>query len=356
MKIIMVGFFPPHLGGVASHTYQLSQQLVDRGDKVQVITYPHPEIRDIDKIKVKSAFTLNIPGLRGLIFLVTATLKLLYIICREDADIIHAHFILPPGLVAVLVGILTGKKVVVTAHGSDLRIQTSNHFLKPIIKFILSRAYLVGVVNEDLRRRVLDLNIEGVEKKLRITPNAVDLTKYHPQTRTDFRRKMQIPEKDKLILFVGNLVPQKGVEYLLEAKKLLKTDSNLIIVGDGPLLTELQDKVKQENIRQVFFTGARRDVPQILPAADIVVLPSISEGSPYILLEALACGKPVIATKVGGIPDMVTPDEGLLVEPGDPKSLAKAIDKLLNNPKLLKDMGRKSRKKAENFSRIPLIY
>ena len=351
-KVIIIGKFPPHLGGVASHTYNLAKQLKKKGYHISVLTYPHEKIEDKNGIKVSSAPTVNIKGLRGLIFTFTAAKKLIEIIRKEDIDIIHAHYIIPPGLIALLGSFITGKPYYVTVHGSDALILSSNILIRPFIKIILKKAEKVIVISEKLAEKILKLGIP--QDKIMITYNMVDTETFNPQIKSSFKK--EIGTKKPIILFVGNLVPQKGIEYLIKAKKYLKKDSKLVIVGGGPLLKKLKDITKKENIKDVLFTGPRTDINNIMAAADIIVLPSISEGFPIVLLEAMAMGKPVVATKVGGIPEIVDEKVGILVGPKNPRRLADAIEKLLSDEKLRKKLGENGLKKAAKFSTIKTPY
>lgn len=356
MNICLLGHFPPHIGGVSSHSYLLSEELVKRGDKVFVLTYPISGIMDFNRIHVESAPTINIKGLRGLIFLITATIKLFNMIRKYNIDLIHAHFIIPPGLIAVLVAFFTKKEVAVTVHGSDIFILASNPVLRILIRYVLRQADHVAVVNETIKQKILELNISGMKDKIKITPNAVDLEKFNPHTLTKFREELDLNPKKPIILFVGNLVSQKGLKYLIEAKKILQTPVEMVIVGNGPLMNELTEMVNKESISDVHFIGARKDVHRIMPAADLFVLPSISEGFPITLLEAFACGLPAVATDVGGIKELVTRDMGLIVKPGDAKALAEAVDEILQNPDKKLKMGKSARKKAEEYEKIDIPY
>lgn len=356
MNICILGQFPPHIGGVSSHTYLLAQELVERGDEVHILTYPHPDIKDINGIPVETAPTVNIKGLRGSLFLISATVKLISMVRKYHIDLIHAHFLIPPGLIAVLVGGITRKKVAVTVHGSDIFIQSSNPVLRPIIKYILKKADYIAVVNETIKEKILKLEIKDISDKIEVTPNAVNLEKFNPQIKSDFAGEMGLNTQKNVILFVGNLVPQKGLKYLLEAKKHMKSSVELVIVGDGPLMRELQEIVKTEEITDVHFTGARRDVEQIMPAADLFVLPSISEGFPITILEAFASGLPAVASDVGGIKELVTPDVGLLVKPEDPAALGGALDEILQDTELRHRIAKEAHIKARNYGYLRIPY
>ena len=353
MRVCLLGQYPPHIGGVSSHTYLLSRELVKRGDEVYVLTYPHRNVEDINGVKVETAFAPNIKGLRGLFFFISSTFKLMGMVRRFNIDLIHAHFLLPPGLIGVCVGSLLGKKTAVTAHGSDLLIQAKNPILRRLIKFVLKRADYVLVVNQTLQEKVLELGINP--DKIYITPNAVDVEKFTPQNK-ELPPSVKISSDKPVLLFVGNLVFQKGVKYLLEAKKLMKAETELVIVGDGPLRQDLEMKVRDEKISDVIFTGARRDVDEIMPSADVFVLPSISEGFPITILEAMASGLPVVATNVGGISEVMNEDVGIMVNPSNPGELASTLDKILENKTLMIDMGVAAREQALKYSAVQIPY
>ncbi|OPY20511.1 MAG: Trehalose synthase [Methanobacterium sp. PtaU1.Bin097] len=356
MNICLLGQFPPHIGGVSSHTYLLARELAERGDEVHVLTYPHPDIKDLEGIHVETAPTVNIKGLRGFLFLISATVKLISMARKYNIDLIHAHFLIPPGLIAVLVGGLTGKKVAVTVHGSDIFIQSRNPVLRPIIKYVLEKADYIAVVDEAIKEQILELGVKGADAKIKVTPNAVDLEKFKPDIKSDLADKLGLNPEKNLILFVGNLVPQKGLKYLLEAKKQMKSQAELVIVGGGPLMTELQEKVEKDGIEDVHFTGARRDIEKIMPAGDVFVLPSTSEGFPITLLEAFASGLPAVATSVGGIKELVTPDVGFLVKPGDPAALGEVLDKIIQDYGLRHKMAENAPVKAREYGYLEIPY
>jgi N-acetyl-alpha-D-glucosaminyl L-malate synthase BshA len=356
MKICMLGHFPPHLGGISSYTYLLSKELINRGDEVYVLTYPHKNIRDIEGIPVFTAPTLNIKGFRGFIFSISATFKLLRMIRKYEIDLIHAHYVMPPGLIAVICSMISGTKTAITIHGSDIFVLAGKPLLRSMIKFILKKSDYVFVVSDSLKDNVLKLGVEGIENKLSITYNAVDVEKFRPDQTSTFKEEMKIDPQKPVVLFVGNLVWQKGVEYLIRAKEFLSEDAEIIIVGDGPMSEELKAIVEFENIEGITFTGARTDVEKIMPAADVFVLPSLSEGRPTVLLEAMASGKPVVATNVGGIPEIVNDKIGILINPEDPVGLAEAVDKILQDRKLQEKMSKAAREQAMKYSSVKIPY
>ncbi len=356
MKVCMVGHYPPHVGGIASYNYLLSRALEKRGDQVYAVTYPHEDIPKKDGIPVQAVSTPDIKGLRGMFFVLNGARKVIKMVRENDIDIIHAHFLFPPGMAGLIGAMVTGRPFYVTLHGSDVFLLSSKKFIRPLLRLILQNATGVFAVSESVKEEVLKMNIPGLENKIKVTWNGVDVDRFHPQKESSLRPELGIADDESVILFVGNLVHQKGLEHLLRAKKLMKEETRLVIVGEGPLLNDLKGMVEYEKIENVIFAGRRQDVENVIPAADVVVLSSVFESFGIVLLEAMACGKAVVGTNVGGIPELVNEDVGIVVEPQDPVALAEALDKLVGDAPLREEMGKKGRQRALEFSQVEIPY
>jgi glycosyltransferase involved in cell wall biosynthesis len=194
---------------------------------------------------------------------------------------------------------------------------------------------------------VREVLIEGGIDPNRITviPSGIDFSPYEKVSDSDYlRREFSFGSDDFLVGIVAYLADHKGHRYLIEATKILKEHSSkikVIIVGGGPLYMELTRQAEASDVQDiVFFLGFREDVPQILCSLDLFVLSSYLEGMGSSILDAMACRLPVVATKVGGIPEVVIHREtGLLVPPRNPSALAKAILKLYNDRELTSRLG-----------------
>ena len=356
MKIAMVGQFPPHVGGVGVHIHTLSKELVKQGHEVYVITYPHKDIKDIDGIHVIGTRGLNIPGVRGLMFKINAKKALENLLDKVDIDIIHGHYLFPAGAAAVEVGNERGIKTYVTAHGSDMfEVYKKQPLMRPTIKKVLKNADVVFAVSNALRHEIIATGVNGISDKTRLSWNSVDIDKFSSNGNYSFKNEHNLSDKP-IVLFVGNLIKRKNVDSLLEAKKIASSDYYLVVVGDGPLFKKLKKKVDDDNIRDVIFTGARDDVENIIPSCDLLVLPSFSESFGLVLIEALACGKPVIGSDVGGITEIITDDVGLLVDPNKIPSIAGAIDNLVNDEDLRHILALNARNRALDFSKVDIPY
>ena len=191
--------------------------------------------------------------------------------------------------------------------------------------------------------------------KLISIPNGIDLAKFNRAfNREGKRTELGIKESTKVIGTVGHLSKPKGIEFLLKAASLVLKefqDTVFVIVGRGKLEHELKRFTKELCIEDnVIFTGFRKDAVEIMSIFDIFVLPSLWEGLPVAVLEAMALSKPVVVTAVGGCPELVANGEnGYLVEPADCTGLSRAIVNILKDLVLAREMGGNSRKKVEHF-------
>jgi glycosyltransferase involved in cell wall biosynthesis len=183
---------------------------------------------------------------------------------------------------------------------------------------------------------VRDVLLEGgiPPDRIAVIPSGIDFSVYeYPASRDYLRKELAFKENDYLVGIIAHLADHKGHKYLIEATKILKDEApriKLVIVGEGPLRLDLDNQVARSGIDDmVFFLGFREDVPQILASLDLFVLSSIKEGLGSILLDAMASSLPIVATRAGGIPEVVKNGKtGILVPPGDAAALAEAILRL----------------------------
>jgi len=270
-----------------------------------------------------------------------------------DFDIIHAHFTYPQGYVAVKLSKEFDVPVIITAHGHDIyEMPFRDDNWRNIVKWTLEQATHIITVshrNEDIIVQKLEVN----ERKISVIPNGYDSDKFKPISKEKARKLLGLPQNKKIILDVGNLYPAKGHKYLIEAMRQVtsvREDVMLYIVGNGPLRDDIQKQVKKLNLyEKIKLVGGRPhdEIPLWMNAADIFVLPSLSEGNPTVMFEALGVGLPFVGTAVGGVPEIVTSEDyGLLCPPADPDCLAEKILKALEK----EWDGEKIRKYAEQFT------
>jgi glycosyltransferase involved in cell wall biosynthesis len=187
------------------------------------------------------------------------------------------------------------------------------------------------------------------QRKLQTIANGVEVERFR-------EAQPSLKNGESIVGFVGRLVPGKGVDILLRAAPRIFSrhpNSRFVLVGDGPCRQELQSLAAQLGIAaRVLFAGVREDMPQVYGSIDLLVLPSLCEAMPMCVLEAMAAGKPVIATRVGAVPQLIDQDQtGLLIEPGDVAGLSAAVLKLLKDPERARQLGEKGRVRTiEQFS------
>jgi glycosyltransferase involved in cell wall biosynthesis len=191
--------------------------------------------------------------------------------------------------------------------------------------------------------------------KLAIVPNGIDLSLFDVTEEQARQKRVElgIDENTRIILYAGRLVKEKGADVLIQAACLLQmTDWLLIIAGDGPEMTNLKTLCSSTGMEdRLRFLGTRLDIPQLMAVSDLVVLPSRWEGLPLTLLEAMAAGKPVVACRVGGAPEVIRDGvEGFLVPPENPEAMKVAIEKVFQEPGKAMLLGGAGKQRANQYS------
>jgi len=223
---------------------------------------------------------------------------------------------------------------VIKVHGSDINEYMDVRWRRRVIVSTLNSANRVVAVSEALKKRMTDCGVSP--EKIVVVYNGVNGEVFKPGDKHAARARLRMQGSGKRILFVGNLKPVKCLDDLIEAMRQLvveRRDAHLHIVGCGPLEQALRKRVEAVSLQNnVHFEGekAPEEVALWMNACDLLCLPSINEGVPNVVLEALSCGLPVVATTVGGIPEVVSSEvAGILVEPRDPVMLYATISHAL---------------------------
>ena len=238
------------------------------------------------------------------------------------ADVIIAQYAYFCGLIGGIAAKLSRKPFIVRAVGSDLRVHSQSLMGRIAVLLTLRIASGVICVSKDLENRAQRLGAKSTV----VISSPLMLPRFN---------KTNVHKKERKIVSVARLIPIKGIAYLIRAMVHVK-DGSLVIIGDGPERVKLESLSKRLELSdRVSFTGwvsDRSTILDYLDQATVFVLPSLSEGLPRVLIEAMACGLPVVATNVGGVPEVVVDGvNGLLVPPRDEKALAKAIEYVFND-------------------------
>lgn len=343
MKIaVLIDAWFPHMGGGQVHAWELAKQLASKHNvKIDIITRSHPGYQSLsrDNINIiRLGPSLPFENLFGrILYLVKAFFYLL----PRNYDLIHAHAF-SPGLTAKLISLIKKTPVIMTIHGTSVegfkgeRLSLKEKIFLKLEKWLLFEIkYSAEIsVSKDI------LKIKNVNKNIYVIPTGADIKR--------FQNKEIKKDKKFKIIFVGRLVRQKGLTYLIDAIKIVKNkypEIKLVIIGIGPE----KEKLQKNSPRNILFKVLdENNLVQEMLSSHLFVLPSLYEGSPIVLFEAWGAKLPIIATRVGGIPDFVKDGvNGYLVAPKNSKALASAIIKAINNKNLAK-MGEKGYVIAKN--------
>jgi glycosyltransferase involved in cell wall biosynthesis len=248
----------------------------------------------------------------------------------QNFDIIDAHYFYPDGVAATILGHLLHKPVVITARGSDINVIPQHFLPRKMILWAAEHAAGLITVSLALKSRLISLGVK--EKKITVLRNGVDLEIFKPTARDETRRSLGI--SGPLLLSVGNLVLAKGHDLAINALGQLE-GMHLVIIGSGPEKHALQAQAQFLGVAQrvTFLDNVpQNELCRYYSAADMLILASSREGWPNVLLEAMACGTPVIATNVGGVPEIVaTSTAGAIISNRTPTDLVAAVKNLVYN-------------------------
>lgn len=305
-----------------------------------------PDRDEVDGIHVAHPRTPYLPGAGSVLAPVNAPLYLAGLLphvprLRGRFDIVLGGYLFPDACAAAVLARMLGVPHAVKGHGTDVNVVARWRSVRPIIGAALRTAACAIGVSRPMVQALIDLGASPDRAVL--VQNGVDRGLFRPGDRLAARRELDLPERARLIAFVGRLDPLKGVHELLASfEQLVATadgaapPAHLVFVGDGPARRALEQAAARLQVAgRVRIAGARplAEVARYVTACDVLALPSYAEGTPNVVLEALAAARPVVATAVGGIPDVITPHRtGLLVPPRDVPALTSALREAFTHP------------------------
>jgi len=369
MKICMVTHdFPPQVGGIAAHVYELSNQLARLGHEIFVLTPQHGgeqrlvDLNDGVKVEYVKKRSLTDSGLQNsraivlLDYIVRAGLRLRQMVHQYSIDIVHYHNLVPESLITKA---LSGTSIIFTAHEShflklaEMKRRRIHYYLKHINFLIAPSQELLETAQKYCH------GLEGG----RYIPNGVDIERFSSSISPNgLRQSFGISEDEPLILSARRLVEKNGVIYLIESIPYIAeavTKFKIMIVGNGEEAETIRRRAKELKVEHhIIWAGEVQNskMPQYYAMCDLVTLPSLKEATSITGLEAMACGKPLVGTTVGGIPYLIDNKKtGMLVPPRDPASLGQAIGQLIKDNNRLQSMGLAARRKTEDAFAWPVI-
>jgi len=351
-------------GGIFVH--EQARALVDLGHDVRVVSPKGwappllarwrayrdvPRVDTLEGVPVLYPRKLTLPGARlghrnGDAMLWSIARPLRRIHERWPFDVVHAHMLVPDGWAAAQVGESLRVPVVATAHRADvLDVPARGPRSRAQVADAVARIDQVCAVSAAIGDAAAAL--AAPRRPVAVVPNGADTRVFAPRGAAEARARLGLPADGPIVSYVGKLVPRKGVDTLVEAMGVLARRPEgaplLVAAGIGEMRPDLERRAAELGVAgRVRFVGkvAHDDVGWWMAAGDLFVLPSLSEGLPTVVCEAMNCGRAVVATAVDGTPEIVRDGRtGLLVPPGDAPALADALARVLHEPGLARAMG-----------------
>ena len=378
MRILILSHLYPSAVDDTSGTFvhQQVRALRERGHDVRVISpvgwappgLPRwaahrsvPRCTRVDDVPVLHPRVFMLPGAKLGPSIVQTTLRAVIGPMRRvyrdwPFDLVHAHMLVPDGWAAASAGHALGVPVVATAHGSADVLQLPHRspaWRRKVIESITELDQIIAV-SHAVAKGVAEL--ARPRHEIRVIPNGADPTHFAARDRGEARQRLGLPTDRPIALFVGHLTDLKGIANLVEAVGSNAAHSHgapyLVVVGEGPLRGHLETRVAELGLTDsVRFAGkvAHEDVGAWIGASDVLVLPSLSEGLPTVICEAMVAGRAVIATAVGGTPELVDHGvTGLLIPPSNVPALADALRAVLETPGRAAQMGDTAGRRAHD--------
>lgn len=355
---MLTDYFYPHVGGgVEKVVYEVAKRLSRMGCEVNVATLGKNtlDVYMVDGIKVYSLPSIDLTKIFNLqLTLPKRVTEALSLVKDISPDIVHAHNIFfTTSILGVLAKLFYKRKLVLTVHLGSLQNLALTGYVKAfavtcyerlIGRIMLAASDAITAVSKSVKKHVIALG--APPEKIFLIPNGVDIEEFKPTIVNYSNRYVNV-------ISVGRLLPNKGFEYLVEAANLVVSKKpeyvKFRIVGEGPHKKYLEDLVRSKGLTRYFeFLGKVSRVSDVLKEGGIFVRPSLTEGMPLTVLEAMASQLPIIATRVAGTPELIMHNEtGLLVEPGNVHQLADAILVLSNSPEFAEKLGKNAREFIE---------
>ncbi|HEY3203166.1 MAG TPA: N-acetyl-alpha-D-glucosaminyl L-malate synthase BshA [Thermoanaerobaculia bacterium] len=346
----------PTFGGSGVVATELGIALAERGDEVHFISYALPSRLDLprERVHFHEVVAPSYPLFVSPPYTLALATKMAEVARHARLDLLHVHYALPHAISAILAREMSNGngvrlKVVTTLHGTDITIVGQDRSYLPITRWGIEQSDAVTAVSRYLR----DVTIKefGVRRPIEILPNFVDAQQYRPDGASSFARALS-RSGETLLVHVSNFRPVKRIPDVLAIFDRVRREvpARLLLIGDGPDRSLAERLTRQGGLEdRTTFLGNVAAVETILPAAQLMLLPSDAESFGLAALEAMACGVPVIGTSAGGLPEVVEDGRsGFLLPVGDVEGMAKAALRLLHDPVLWRRFSADSRRRAEH--------
>jgi len=355
----------PTQGGSGIVATGIGLAMAERGHSVHVISYATPfrfqtfrENLHFHEVEVSAYPLFRYPP-----YDLALANTVMEVVESEGLDLLHAHYAIPHAISCNLARQMLGEtgqqvRVVTTLHGTDVTVVGQERGYRRITRYGIEQSDAVTVVSHDLKRET-NAVFGPLRQSLEVIPNFVDTKRFDIDPCPERRSTLALPN-EKLVLHLSNYREVKRPLDVIRAFAGVNPSiqARLVMLGDGPMIRECKDLAQQLGVaKQVRFLGSVDTPWELLPQADAFILPSQHESFGLAALEAMACGVPVIASRAGGLPEVVEDGvTGLLCNVGDTDALSQALERVLSEPGLGKTMGAAGRERAVNvFSKDKIV-
>ena len=344
----------PTYGGSGIVATELGLELATRGHEVHFITYANPIRLDPDtpRVHYHEVEVSTYPLFQYPPYSLALASRMAEIAEHHKLDLLHVHYAIPHSISALLAQQMTTRRrlpFITTLHGTDITLVGTDRSYFPITKFSIERSDGVTTISEYMRRRTEDFF--GITKPIQVIHNFVNCELYRPCPRPR--------EGQKRILHISNFRPVKRILDCIHALQKVREhiDARLYMAGDGPERGPAESLVRELGVEEnVTFLGKQDHVERLIPKMHALHLPSETEAFGLAALEAMACGVPPVATRTGGVPDLITHGrDGFMEAVGDIDAQAGRLIELLTNEALLDQMSARARQTAETRFSTELV-
>ena len=343
----------PTYGGSGIVATELGLELAARGHEVHFITYANPIRLDpgTPRIHYHEVEVSSYPLFLYPPYCLALASRMAEVAETYDLDVLHVHYAIPHSIAAMLAQQMMASKrrlpFLTTLHGTDITLVGTDRSYFPITKFSIEKSDGITSISEYLRRETV--NVFGVANEIRVIQNFVNCELYHPDNEKAGAAQYA-PAGEKLLIHVSNFRPVKRVADCVRilARVREAVPAHLLMVGDGPERGPTEHLARELSVdRHISFLGKQNHVERLIPLAHVLLMPSALESFGLVALEAMACGVVPVATRVGGVPELITDGEdGFLEAPGDIEAQAARVVALLTDDNLQYRMAKTGRWKA----------
>lgn len=368
----------PTYGGSGIVATELGLYLAERGHRVHFISYDVPSRLDrfVDNVFFHEVEVRDYPLFEHGLFPLALASKMVEVARWEQLDVLHAHYAVPHAAAAYLARQIlrqrgeTAPRIVTTLHGTDITLVGSDPSFAPVVRFSIGESDAVTVPSEFLRQETYRALEVPRARAIEVIPNFVDTDRFRPAAERSWSAlRHLLPQafagaasggQPRVLVHNSNFRALKRVDLVVRVfaeVQRRRGDVVLLLVGDGPERSRVEALLRELHlVPSVCLLGKQRRVEEVLGHADLFLLPSETESFGLAALEAQSCGVPVLASRVGGLPEVIADGEtGVLTEPGDVAAMAEAACALLADEERRRAMGQAARTRALlRFRRLPL--